>query len=315
MNRLKRFFLILPFLIFGLAGCSENTTDPGSQVVTDDQALQELALEDSSVLSFEQNFNDDGAMGFFFGKTQEAIYPLKIGRRISSVTRQFSRELIGDSAYVTVTSTYTGVMIIAASFEPVTPGDTTVTADTVIQKPFTSEVVRKLIFRKVNNNPNPRNNWRLVAVSLPSGGTVTNNVSINKAVLTYANGDSLVITNPNDFFLSRNPSGARRDIPVLNRNATVTLRVEIFSTYADDDFVILTHGANLRGFFRVKKRLELISSEPSGAGFVRVYSHTFASGSAPGHFHAIIDAMPRGVVFDSGAAVENKSWGVPYIVR
>lgn len=310
---LKKFFFLIPLFIFALTGCSEETTGP--EATTDDQALQELATEDSSSRSFEENYNDAGAHFFLNTSVQGNIYPIKIGRRIISVTRQFARQINGDSAYVTMTSTYTGVFIIEASYEPVTPGDTTATADTVIQKPFASVVVRKMVFAKVNSSSNPRNNWKLVRVSLPAGGTVTNNITINKAVMTFANGDSLVITNPNEFYLSRNPSGNRRDIPVLLRNSVVRLRVEIFSAYADDDFVTLTHNANLRGFFRVKRRLALVSSEASGTGYAKVYEQTFLAGSAQGHFHAVIDATPRGVIFESASQFETKVWGVPYIVR
>ncbi|MCC6550521.1 MAG: hypothetical protein IT279_10665 [Ignavibacteriaceae bacterium] len=312
---LKKFFFLIPLFIFGLTGCSEDNTGPGSDVTTDDQALEQLAAEDSSSQSFEENYNDAGAHFFINTSVQGNIYPVKIGRRIISVTRQFVRQIDGDSAYVTMTSTYTGVFIIEASYEPVTPGDTTATADTVIQKPFTSVIVKNMVFVRINSSSNPRLNWKLVKVSLPAGGTVTNNISITKAVLTFANGDSLVITNPNEFFLSRNPSGARRDIPVLLRNSAVRLRVEIFSAYADDDFVTLTHSANLRGFFRVKRRLMLVSTEVSGAGYAKVYEQTFLAGSAQGHFHAVIDATPRGVIFESASQFETKVWGVPYIVR
>lgn len=312
---LKKFFFLIPLFLFALTGCSEESigTDPGA--ATDDQALQELATEDSSAQSFEENYDDAGTHFFLNTAVQGNIYPIKIGRRINSVSRQFSRQITGDSAYVTMTSTYTGVFIIEASYEPVTPGDTTVTADTVIQKPFTSVIVRNMVFVRINSSNNPRLNWKLVKISLPAGGTSSDNIIINKAVLTFANGDSLVITNPNEFFLSRNPSGVMRGIPVVLRNTVVRLRVEIYSAYADDDFVTLTHSANLRGFFRVKRRLELISSEVSGSGYAKVYEHSFLAGNAQGHFHAVIDATPRGVLFDSAAQFETKVWGIPYFVR
>lgn len=314
MQTVKFLFALLLLTTVLFIGCKENTTEPGTG--TDAEAIQQLTVEDSTTLAFDSNFNEEDAMSFGFGKTQEAIYPLRIGRRVTGVSRTFSQEIIGDSAYVTVNTTFTGVLIIAASRDSVAPGDSTATVDTLISKPFTTVIVRKLIFAKVRNTPVPRNNWKLVAVSLPAGGTSTTNVSIVKAVLTFQNGDSVVITNPNEFFFSRNLGlGNRKDMPYLNRNSRVNLRVEIQSSYEAADFVMLTYGANFRGQFRVKRRLELVSSSASGSGYARVYSGEFWSGNLPGHFHAIVDVTPRGVLFDDAAPVESKVWGMPYMVR
>lgn len=312
----NKFFLLFALLLTaGFFGCKENTTDPGA-ASTDAEAIQQITVEDSTTLAFDANFNEESAMSFGFGKTQEAIYPIRIGRRVTAVTRTFSQEIVGDSAYVTVTSTFTGTLIIAASRDSVAPGDTTVTVDTLISKPFTSQIIRKLILAKVRNTPIPRNNWKIVAVSLPAGGTSTTNVAINKATITLQNGESIVITNPNEFFFSRNLGGGnRKDMPYLNRNSRVTLTMEITSSYNDEDFVMLTYGANFRGLYRIKRRLELVSSTAVTGGFLRVYSGEFWSGNLPGHFHAVVDLTPRGVLFDDAAPVESKVWGLPYMVR
>ncbi|HRI46318.1 MAG TPA: hypothetical protein PK559_04365 [Ignavibacteriaceae bacterium] len=313
----QKFVSYLMVLLFGsvlLIGCKDMGTESVQtpETTTEKMALEKIAQEDSSLVSFEKNYDEQGGLDFSLGKTAEQIFPVRVVRRVTNVTRNFDANIIGDTSYVTATLTFSGNLFIAASYDSVALGDSSA-VDTIIVKPFSSTVVRKLIFSKVANTRNPEHNWKLIAISLPDGGTVTQNIKIQKMTISLPN-DTLVITSPNDYYLSRG-LGKMRQIPLLNRNQRVTIYVEIFSKYDDEDFVTLTFGADIRGINRVKRKLTLESSIPVSDGFVKTFKHTFLTQPFPGHSHAIVSAMPKQVVFDDQAPVECKSWGIPYFVR
>ena len=91
--------------------------------------------------------------------------------------------------------------------------------------------------------------------------------------------------------------------------------MELTSAYADTDFVTLTFGADRFGMHRTKKKFELISSTQNGNVYDKVYEQTYRTHQYVGFYHAIINAMPKQVVFDDATPVEMESWGVPYFVR
>jgi len=314
---MKMFKLIFsPLIVLTVllvVGCkNSSTTEPiSNDPATDQGAIEQLTQEDSSFASFDTNFNDDSP--FVLGKEGTVIYPIKIGRRIISKTRNFNIQITGDSAKATLTTNYVGKMIIAASLTPTTPGDTTA-IDTVIQKDFSSTIQRNFLFKKIANTNRPKANWKLMAISLPEGGTNSQNVDILELNVLLPNSDTLIVNSPLDYYMKR---GALwwREIPAIRLNQQVTMTVKVFSAYSDSDFVTLTYGADINGLHRAKKRFELISQSPSGNGFEKIYQQTFRAHQFLGYYHAIIDILPRQVLFDDQATVEFNSWGFPYIIR
>ena len=309
----KRFFipLILLAVLAFFVGCQdEMTVEPGDtgEPTTDQGALEKLVDQDSSLASFEANYNEDGLMDFL-GKTEEAIYPFRVGHRMRLVSKNLNINFQDTIAYGTLTKTFEGVLFIAASYDP-----NASEPDTVIEKPFTAVITRNLIFKKIANTNHPFRNWRLVAISLPEGGTQSPNIDITKLTIFLPDGDTIVIESPNEYFLRRWDRWWRQ-IPIIRRGESVLLRVELFSAYEEEDFVTLTYGADRRGDHRVKRLFELISSTPVGDGFEKVYEQTFTAHHFPGHYHAIINAMPRQVIFDDSTPVEAEAWGIPYFVR
>jgi hypothetical protein len=154
----------------------------------------------------------------------------------------------------------------------------------------------------------------LAAISLPEGGVLSSNIDIQKLTAFLPNGDSLVINSPNSYFLSRG-FGWWRQIPIIGAGQSVTLKLEVYSTYVDTDFVTLTYGDDKKGFHRAKRKFVMISSAPLGNGFAKVYEQTYTAHQFAGHYHAIINAFPKQVIFDDATPVESESWGVPYFVR
>ncbi len=295
------------FFVF-VTGCKESAIEPEAES-PDKLAMQEIADEDSAIASFDPNYNEEDQMSIL-SKTGTPIYPFrKIWHRVSSVNRTFTVTITGDSAFGVYTKNYEGILYIAASYD-----SNAIQPDTVIQKPFASTVTRNIIFVRIGNTDRPKLNWKIAAISLPEGGTQSPHIDLTKLTIFLPAGDTMVITSPNDYYVSRWHYWWR-SLPIISKGETVTLQVELYSEYADDDFVTLTYGANILGLHIVKKRFELVSSTPSGSGYIKVYQQTYNTNQWPGFYHAVINAFPGQVILDDAAPVENEMWGVPYFVR
>jgi len=305
-------FITLGILLFTI-GCQDSVVEPEeTEPATDQEALQKIADDDSSLSSFDEAFNDEDLMDFGLGKVQVPIYPFRVGHRVHLVNRNLDIDIQGDTAYAMLTSTYEGVLLIAASYDT-----GAATPDTLIQKPFTTVVTRNLIFVKIGNSNRPLHNWKLAAVSLPEGGVLSDNIDIRRLTVFLPNGDTLTIDSPNNYYLSRHHGwfGWFRDIPVIPKHDSVRVRVEIFSAYEEEDFVTITFGKNRFGGERLKRRFDLISSTPAAGGYDKVFEQTFKTRGHGGFFHAVINAFPQQVIFDDSTPVESSMWGIPYFVK
>ena len=312
MGRLVSLFTAVTFLF--LIGCQDSVMDSqdNTEPSTDKEAMVKIADEDSSISSFDEAFNEEDLLDFGIGKIQTQIYPFKVWHRAHLINRNLVVDIQGDTAYATLTKNFEGTLFIKASYD-----SSATEPDTTIQKVFNATFTRKLIFVKVASTPRPFLNWRLAAVSLPEGGAISPNIDIEKLTIYLPNGDTLEINSPNDYYLVRHHGWFNwwRDIPVIPRNDSVRVQVELFSAYENEDFVTVTFGRNRFGGEKHKRRFELVSSAQVAGGYDKVYEQTFRTLAFPGFFHAVIDALPQQVVFDDAAAVESSVWGIPYFVK
>lgn len=318
-------FLFIPvslifLLIFSISACTNSDAVVQSgEVSSDYEALVKLAQEDEVIQSFEPNYNEEEAMSLLGSSLRKEIYPVRVGQRMRLVDTDLQVDFVGDTAIGILTKTFEGKLFIAANYEEFDPAEIEYPVhefvDTLIEKEFTTVITSKIKYAKFENTRFPERNWKVIAVSLPEGGTGSSDIVIKKMTLFLPNEEVVEILNPNDYFLERIP-GWRRQVPVLNRNEEVTVRIELESTYADSDFVSLTYGAIIGGpHHRVKKRFELVSEEELGGIFIRTYEQSWIIRQVPGFKHAIINAIPRSVLFDDESQVEEHSWGMPYSVR
>lgn len=317
---MKKLFLFLVSISFLFVACSQDDSILTSQdnISSDQAAITQLIGEDEAIQSFEPNYNEEDIMDYF-GKVAQTVYPVRVGQKMRLTDKNIDVQVDGDSAFVSVTDSFEGILFIAASYDEFNPGDPNV-VDTLLQKSFTSQVKRNIIMIKVANTDRPLLNWRVKSISLPEGGTLENDVftskiQINKMIITFQNGDTMEITDPNNYFLSRMP-GFNNQVPVFGRGEEITVNIELQSAYADTDFVSVTWGG-IRGIgnYRAKRKLELVSSEFDGTNYQKIYQQTFTTNFVPGFRHAVINAMPKQVVYDDSTPVEQNSWGMPYAVR
>ncbi|MGE5399500.1 MAG: hypothetical protein ACM3S2_03795 [Ignavibacteriales bacterium] len=319
LNLLRWSALLLSILSFiWVAGCSKNNQDiVGPQANSgNNQAIEQIVLNDPSITSFEPNYNEEDAMSFALGKVATAIYPLSVGQHMYDVSRDFTVTYKGDTAYGKLTKTFKGVLIIAGSYTKPAAGKPGI--DTVITKDFTTTITRNVKLLRVGDTTKTDDGWKIIATSLPEGGTLTSNVNITKMTLFMPDGDTLSITSPKDYYLYRQP-GKWKQMPSINRNSRLTVRVELTSAYADTDFVTITHGAVYdnfkRGMHREKVKFHLVSSTPQNGVYNKIYEATWTTKQFMGYFHAVVNAYPKGAIFDDAAKVETDSWGLPYIVK
>lgn len=302
-------FLFSTFVFFSVFGCKNSPTGPlNTQSSTDSQAMLKIAQSDSTVSSFSSNYNEDDTMDISSGDNDN-ICPFRVGQKLRLVSSNLNYTAKGDTAYGKYTQTFEGVLYVADSvnYDSLSP-------DSLIQKPFTTIITRNIIFVKKGNSNRPILNWKIVEVSLPEGGTVNSNVNITNMILYLSSGDTISVSNPNDYYLYKG-FGREKHIPEFNPGRKVTIQVEINSAYADTDFVTLTHGADFRGMHREKVKFNLISSTPAANGYNKIYRGTFMTNRFPGYFHAVINAYSKQAVFDNSSPVELSSWGVPYFVK
>jgi hypothetical protein len=316
LKTLTHLIVILSIMLLGTIACNDENslTLPEGEITTDQAALEKIVDEDEAIESFEPNYNEDQAMSFVLGKTTSEIFPVRVGQKMRLVEKNLNVVFEGDTAYGTLTKTFDGVLFIVASSDSIT-GNLDSLDLNVYEKSFTTTVTRKIIFVKKDNTNNPLNNWKISAVSLAEGGTLTDNIAIKSMTIFLPNGESINIEEPNEYFLSRGPS-LRRAIPILSKFETVTIQVELQSVYSDKDFVTLTYGAlKSNKMKRAKKRFTLKREEFDGTYYNRLYEADWRIHSSRGFRHAIVNVYPYQVIKDSDAPVESNSWGMPYVVK
>ena len=299
-------------------GCKNtvNAPTPGTNSQSnlstpDQQAMSQIADQDSVVASFDPNYNESQTDNFL-GKTNDGITPYFVWQHVILTNKTYDFTTVGDSVYLKLTKTYQGVLNIAASTQ-----DTTTRPDTIITKNFKTTLVMQILFQRVDSTDNPMLNWKLAGVSLVSGGTTNSDFKINSVTLTFARNDSTIkIDDPTNFFINRSYRwrwGHR--CPEFHLDDTVTVSVEVQSPNNDTNFVTLTYGANFFGLHRNKVMLDLVSQTQSGGGYIEVYKKTFNVRNYYGYFSAVLNAFTRQSIYDDSAPVESNTWGLPYKVR
>ncbi|MEW6701862.1 MAG: hypothetical protein AB1298_04015 [Bacteroidota bacterium] len=348
------------------AGCNQEgaIVDP-AQNQNLNVALQKITDNDESIKSFKPNYNEEQAISFL-GVLGKEIYPLRVGQALKLVDRNLTIQYDTETAIGTLVEKFDGVLIISGSFKQPEPNKPTPT-DTVISKKFSTVITRLIKYTKVSNTGDNLVDWKVAGVSLPAGGTETDNIQITKLTLATQDGTTLEITNPNEFFFDRgfmngygmgsygnggmmgggmgnNGNGGRGNngnggmgsgmgnngngmgsgmlgngtkgmSAMFGPRQPIKITVEVISKYEAEDFLTLTHGAMLNGLNRVKEKFELKSSVQEGSNYKKTYEKVWLTNAHSGFMHAVINALPKQVVFETSTPVEEKTWGIPYQVK
>lgn len=334
--------LLSLFVLTGIA-CDDKSliSEPESQASIK-AALQKITYSDEVLNSFEPNYNEEQALNLVSSQLGKTLYPIRIGQAMKLVDRDLQIEYGADTALGLLTLKFEGDLIIVGSFTENSSGSRVV-PDTVIKKPFSTVITRKIKYAKVDSTGDNLVDWKIIGSSLPEGGTETSNIEITKLTLTTLDGKSVTITSPNDFFfdfgrkgfaLGNNSNMGNMDqehgnknmnnnkvrmndlMPFFGKKQPVTITVEVKSIYEKPDLLTLTHGAMVSaGMYRTKEKFELKDTQFDGTYYVRTYEKTWVTHLHPGFMHAVINLLPDNAVTDTDTAVEEKTWGVPYAVK
>jgi len=324
------FALLLAGSIF-LAGCSKDDSivDPLNQppagVTNEQSSINYMALADEFSANTEATMDDGDLQPAEYGlvgKVAADLTPLRFGRIIRSITRNVEIHYeTGDSvAEAMVTKDILGVFKVRGINGE---GDTV-----TVEKEFHDRSMKRVIFRRVSRDPvRYWRNWIPVGTSLVAGGTVepNDNIAIQKVEVFLPNGDTIVVTDPLEHMMryrwARMLNGGMLDslhpdrppVPELLAGQRLSMRVTIVSAYADTDLVALRFGCN--PVLKRRALMELVAQEQNEDGtFTRVYERMWTVPAAKGFFHAAVDAVTRGTIFDDVEPYSVSWWGVPYRV-
>lgn len=309
-----------------LVGCNKSEItapeDPNDQLygsAQNDQQFFELYAQNDEYLKNDDVTMNDGSSPAPFDDEvigrMTPIQPLRWARHIRNIQRnvQLDSITVDSLAYVTVTKSWDGVLIILARYD-------STTVDTV-RKNFTGQSKKRFIYKKIANDRVIWRNWRPVAVSLVDGGTTSSSaIDITQLKLVYSNEigvrDSVVVTDPLSTFLRlrRNRDINGHDVPDLAGGQEARMFATVVSTSPDTDHVVLRFGFSGDGNHRRRLRLHLVSETFDGTSYTRVYARAFNLHFHRGVFAAAVDAMTHGTLFDDAEPVSNAFWGVPYVV-
>ena len=332
---------VAAFMIVSLFGCKDpGISDPYSGANANHSGFMQLAAKSTTVNSFQPNYNEQQAMALT-GSMGKDIYPIKIGQHMKLTDQNLTLVKDSTTATGTLVQKWSGTLVIQGSLVKPTVGVIT-HVDTTVEKPFSTTITRIIKYERIANTGNDTTDWKIVAVSLPNGGTEGTDVQISKITLTAQDGSTLEITDPNQYFFNVGSDkdgtddddykefnnglsmrfgaefgthGMRGLFTWYRQNQPVKISVEILSTSSDPDFLTITYGAEKDGRFRTKEQFDLVSSTLQGSYFKKVYEKDWYTNPYPGIKHAVINVFPRNVVYDTDTSVQEKSWGIPYRVQ
>lgn len=318
------FAMILLLTALIIQGCEQdNLNEPAS--VSDDDYIRSIALnsafsnnpyDDDNLFGNETgDFDDLGAVPENLYGTDDPIDSLvKWGRRVSSVNVNVNISSSGDTMKTaSVNRTINGYFIIVGYVG----GQLDSTA-----KPYTEEMKRNVTFKRVDNRPNPRFNWRVYQYSAIDGQTTSpqtgeSNIIINR-VEYFRNGALMLVLNGPDFtgniFTSRYFGGT----PFFETEPgdVINAKVYVTSNQQDTDYVAFHWARNSFGFHR--ERFQMTSQTPNGNNFDRVYekSYTIYQQHQGGIHNGFISANTMSSLRDNDPALFSSTFlGLPYKVR
>ncbi len=339
---MKRQYVFLSFffvsIIFAalMSGCKDplGINNPRSVNSSDTQKFMKIADKSSSVNSFTPNYTDDQAMALA-GSLAKELYPIRIGQKMKLVDKSLILSKDSTSALGTLIQNYAGELTIEGSFQKPTLG-INARVDTTIHKTFLTTVTRMIKYNKVSNTGNDTLDWKIYAISLPNGGTDGDNIQIVKMTFTSQDGSDVVIDDPNNYFFQVGDEKMENDdkdnhdsemgfgnwrhgeknlLTWYKKNQPVKFSVEVLSKSSDPDLLTITYGAKMHGNSKLKAKFDLVSSVQEGIYYKKVYERKWFTNSFQARMHAVINAMPRSVAYDTETSVEEKTWGIPYRVK
>ncbi len=296
MKYFKRVLLIVAVMVV-LMGCSKN-----------EEADVEAFLDKCWFVGGEIQTSDDSTKTPTLANTPfiaADTFPfyVKWARFIERpVERHFDIDVIGDSAFVTMTAYFKGTPPDYGFF---VANDSAVGSGPVMTRAITDSVVRKIKCYRDDAG------WHLASITVADIYTVGTEhpVTINRIEVRVR--DSLVfsVDNSNTYF-------TKEQLPTFAPNDTVKVTVYC-QAQGDSTWAFLHHGAGHRPGIGLRRHWRQPFYRENTTTFERIW--VIADDSVivtPAVRHSAIDVLGWETLFgDSTATYYSRAWGLPYIIK
>lgn len=280
------------------AGCAND--DDNAAEVTDQEALQQLMLEDAEMENADAFWGDDD-----LGGLDEPINPVHWGRR--GVRQLVSVNVeIEDDSFATITRT------ISFNGEFRVVDEVNDTTHTLYVKPMYNSIVRKAHAIRVDRSRYPRHNWRITEVTpavLVSAAPNPHTIEPTRVeVYQSTEGGLELIADVSD---PLNTYFNRENLPTVNANTEVTVYAHA-NTLEPAAAFLHPH------VFRMGRHPRLpLNDNGEGADEIAgdgIYSGAYMTGDYRGVFVSGFDFLDYETLFDSEGSYDSGGWAIPYRV-
>ena len=305
-------------VIFAATNCDKNPADP-DEMLTDVSAIETLVANDPDIFH-EMGIDDNGAQspsysGSSIPKATDEINTIRFGRRgynhLISIDIDFFGPPEGPDtmAIATITRSFDGKFIaVEKDTNQSTPEDFI-----IYEKDMVNGIVRKAKFRRINFTNNPLNNWKLVEVSMAEGQSDPTTISFDEVTIEAPNMEPIIITSPLDYFMNR-----REGIPTFSPGDTV----KVYTTLNNINNYPPEPGTTLLLHFGVDRWMRRARRPFNDAGFYPdqiagdgIFSGFWVAQHRPGIYHAVVDAIDNGTIYDDVAPYNSYGWGTVYKIE
>jgi hypothetical protein len=201
-------------------------------------------------------------------------------------------------------------------------GDSLTPPDTFVlhRKPLVHVVKKKALFTRNSDLPDElttaNRGWKLSAISLGQGWSrPVSTVEIHRVEINTSSGETYVFENPDETMLA-----IPEDIPLAVKGEKVRVTVQVSNTmdapvYHPDtgatETLLLHYGINR--FHHARRQFEFKGVDPQ-SGYNLYQGEWTVHEPALRPFHAVVDAIDNGTIYDEDGEYNSATWGFPYRV-
>ena len=314
-NRWFTGIAILGLLLLITVGCSKNPAESSDNEL--ENSLKAVVEENADYFTAD-GLNDDGAQPINYStdgllKPLMPIDPIRFGRkgRFQLESLNITRNEDGLLEAVVVHSFNGRFFVLAVdSLNPNAVG-------TLYEKDMKNTITRRAIFRRMGRSKQGRTkhhrmNWKLKCISGSELVSEQTSIMIDQVKIMATNDSSWTITDPLNFSMNID------DIPTFQPGDSVKVYVTLQNrnVYSEKPGeIVLLRYRNNRGMHRARKAFHddgVYPDETAGDG---IYSGMWAIGHRRGVFHAFVDVIDNGTLYDDTAPYDSRAWGIPYRVH
>jgi hypothetical protein len=288
-------------------------------MAADEAAIRALITNDPDVFH-ELGVDDDGAQNpeynsFGTPKITEQINTVRFGRRGRFRLEAIDVEFFGAPqepdtlAIATITRSFDGkFIVIEKDTEDLTPEDFL-----IYEKEMENTICRKAVFERTANTDDPVHKWRLKEVSMGQGFSDPTTITLAEITIEAPGIEPITVASPLDHFMDR-----QNGIPTFAPGDTVKVYATLTNTNQyppEPGTTLLLHFAVNRRMRRARRPFNDEGIYPDQIAGDGIFSGFWIAQHRSGIYHAVVDAIDNGTIYDDTAPYNSLSWGTLYKVE